>query len=65
MPFCAGTEDPFFLELLLNDVELDGLLDAARSLEGVLFFHGGKQQMTSFRPPATWAMRGRRSACSN
>ena len=40
--------DPFFLELLLNDVALVGLLDAARSLEGVNFLHGGKQSMTRF-----------------
>jgi hypothetical protein len=45
----AGDGDPFFLELLLNDVELVGLLDAARSLEGVSFLHGGTQQMTIFR----------------
>jgi hypothetical protein len=40
--------DPFFLELLLNDVPLVGLLDAARSLEGMEFLHGAKQSMVRF-----------------
>jgi hypothetical protein len=41
--------DPFFLELLLNDVALIGLLDATRSMEGVEFLHGGTRNLTSFR----------------
>jgi hypothetical protein len=40
--------DPFFLELLINDVPLVGLLDAVRSLEGIEFLHGGKQSMVRF-----------------
>jgi hypothetical protein len=43
-----GDGDPFFLELLLNDVALVGLLDAARSLEGVFFLHGVTHAMTRF-----------------
>ena len=41
-------DDPFFLELLFNDVVLVGLLDTARSLERVEFLHDSKQSMTRF-----------------
>ena len=40
--------DPFFFEYLLNSVSLVPLLDAARELDGVEFFHGKRQQITRF-----------------
>ena len=40
--------DPFFFEYVLHGVPLVSLLDAARELDGVEFFHGKRQQMTRF-----------------
>ena len=40
--------DPFFFEYVLHGVPLVSLLDAARELDGVEFFHGTRQQMTRF-----------------
>ena len=40
--------DPFFFEYVLHGVPLVSLLDAARELDGVEFFHGKRQQITRF-----------------
>ena len=45
----ADFGDPYFFEFLLNEVPLVGLLDAARALEGVDFWHGVRRRMMCFR----------------
>jgi len=40
--------DPYVLELILNAVPKVSLLDAARAMDGVVFWHGKRQQLLTF-----------------
>ena len=40
--------DPYVLELILNAVPKVSLLDAARAMDGVEFWHGGQKRSMTF-----------------